>query len=134
VIGYELLPNDTNKILQIKKRTIEKLNTKNIELESKVKEGNTKIIELKNKNNYESHLSEIGSLKVKVQHIETENYVLWISNVLSCSTKIDLRKIYVGRKTHDKIRLEYIKPLPSLISKVTGSPKEKWELSKKLKK
>jgi hypothetical protein len=56
----------TNKILLIKERTLEKLNIKNIELESIIKEGEAKIMELKNKNNCESHLNEIDSLKLKV--------------------------------------------------------------------
>jgi hypothetical protein len=68
--------DDTNKILLIKERIIEELNIKIIEIESKVKEGEIKIMKLKSKNNCESHLYEIGSLKVKVQHIETEKWVL----------------------------------------------------------
>jgi hypothetical protein len=58
--------DDTNKILLIKERIIEELNTKNIELESKVKKGEMKIMKLKSKNNCKTHLSEICSLKVKV--------------------------------------------------------------------
>jgi hypothetical protein len=41
--------DDTNKILLIKERIIEKLNATIIELESKVKEGETKIMKLKSK-------------------------------------------------------------------------------------
>jgi hypothetical protein len=95
----------TNKILLIKERTLEELNIKNIELESIVKEGEAKIMELKNKNNYESHLNEIDSLKLKVQYIEIENRALRTSSDLSYSTKMDLEKINVSRKTHDKMRL-----------------------------
>jgi hypothetical protein len=95
----------TNKILLIKERTLEELNIKNIELESIVKEGEAKIMELKNKNNYESHLNEIDSLKLKVQYIEIENRALRTSNDLSYSTKMDLEKMNVSRKTHDKMRL-----------------------------
>jgi hypothetical protein len=42
---------DTNKILLIKERTIKELNAKNIEFESKDKEDETIIMELKSKNN-----------------------------------------------------------------------------------
>jgi hypothetical protein len=60
VISYKSCLIITNKILLIKKRTIEDLNAKNIKLETKIKEGETKIMEVKSKNNYESHLNEIG--------------------------------------------------------------------------
>jgi hypothetical protein len=90
-------------------------------------------MKLKSKNNCESLLSEIGSLKIKVQHIKTENQTLRTSSNLNCSTKMDLKKIYVGRKAHDKMRLRYIERLPSLVFKVIRSPKEKGEQSQKLK-
>jgi hypothetical protein len=70
-------------------------------------------------------------LKVKVQHIETEIRLLRISNDLSCSTKIDLKKIYVSQNTNDKTKLRYIELLFSLVFKVIGSPKEKEEHSQK---
>jgi hypothetical protein len=93
----QIMLDDTNKILLIKKRTIEDLNAKIIKLESKIKEGEIKIMEFKNKNNCESHLNEIGSLKVKVQHIKIKrNQNLRTSSNLSCSTKMNLKKIYVG--------------------------------------
>jgi hypothetical protein len=46
---------------------------------------------------------------------------------------MDLEKIYVGRKAHDKMRLGYIERLPSPVFKVIRSPKEKGEQSQKLK-
>jgi hypothetical protein len=59
--------NDTHRKLFIKKRTIVELNAKNIELESKVKEDDKTIIKkLKSINIYETYLSEIGMLKVKI--------------------------------------------------------------------
>jgi hypothetical protein len=66
-------------------------------------------------------------LKVKAQHIKIKNQDLRTSSDLSFSTKMDLEKIYVGRKTHDKTGLEYIEPVSSSIFKVTGSPKDKGE-------
>jgi hypothetical protein len=50
---------------------------------------------------------------------------------LRCSTKLDLEKIYVVQKVHDKTGLGYIESLPSSVSKDTGSPKENVEQSKK---
>jgi predicted nucleic acid-binding Zn-ribbon protein len=123
--------DDINKILPIKERTIEDLNVKIIKLESKIKEGEIKIIELKSKNNCETHLNEISSLKIKVQHIRTKSWALRTSSDLSCSTKTDLEKIYVGQKMHDKIKLEYIESLSLSIFKVIGSPKKKGEQSQK---
>jgi hypothetical protein len=46
---------------------------------------------------------------------------------------MDLKKIYIGQKTHDKMGLRYIEPLPSSVSKVTGSPKKMGAISKKIK-
>jgi hypothetical protein len=62
----DLLLDEKNKAILVKEKTIEDLNVKILELESKVKEGEMKINELKNKNHCESHLGEIGLLKVKV--------------------------------------------------------------------
>jgi hypothetical protein len=76
-------------------------------------------MEFKSKNNCESHVSEIDSLKVKVQHIKIENQVLRTSSDLNYSTKMNLKNIYVDRKAHDKMRLGYIEPIPSSVSKVT---------------
>jgi hypothetical protein len=58
--------DDTNKILLTKERIIEELNVKVIEFESKVKEDETTIKELKSRNIYDSHLSEMESLKIKM--------------------------------------------------------------------
>jgi hypothetical protein len=49
-----------------KKKNIEDLNAKIFELEPKVREGEITINELKSKIHYESQLSDIGLLKVKV--------------------------------------------------------------------
>jgi response regulator RpfG family c-di-GMP phosphodiesterase len=58
--------DDTNKILLTKERIIEELNVKVIEFESKVKEDEITIKELKSRNIYDSHLSEMESLKIKM--------------------------------------------------------------------
>jgi hypothetical protein len=79
-----------------------------------------------------SHLDEIRLLNVKVQSLETKYQALRTSNDLSSSAKMDLKKMYVDQKVYDKTGLGYINSLPSSISKVTGSPKEKIEQSKKL--
>jgi hypothetical protein len=55
-----------NKVILIKKKLIRNLNLQIIEFRSKIKESETQIGELKNKNYYESHLGEIGLLKVKL--------------------------------------------------------------------
>jgi hypothetical protein len=68
-----------------------------------------------------------------VQHIKTKSWALRTSSDLSCSTKMDLEKIYVGQKTHDKIKLEYIESLSSSIFKVIGSPKKERGAVSKIK-
>jgi hypothetical protein len=79
-----------------KEEIIEDLNAKILELDSKVMEDEITINELKSKNHCESHLGEIGLLKVKVQNLENENRILRTSSRLSCTTKMDLEKLYVG--------------------------------------
>jgi hypothetical protein len=66
MIDYNQMLDETNKIILINERLIKKLNAKIIKLESKIKESETLIKEIKNQNNYESHISEIGVLKAKI--------------------------------------------------------------------
>jgi hypothetical protein len=60
------LLDEKNNALLAKEKIIENLNAKIFELESKVKEGEMIINELKSKNHCESHIGEIKLLKVKV--------------------------------------------------------------------
>jgi hypothetical protein len=55
------------------------------------------------------------------------------SNDLRYSTKMNLKNVYAGQKTHNKMGLEYVEPLPLLVSKVTGAQK-RMESSLKIKK
>jgi hypothetical protein len=66
MIDYNQMLDETNKIILINERLIKKLNAKIIKLESKIKESETLIKEIKNQNNYESHISKIGVLKAKI--------------------------------------------------------------------
>jgi hypothetical protein len=59
-------------------------------------------MELKSKNNYELHLNEISSLKVKIQHIKTKNRVLKSTNILKNDIELDLSKLYVGQNLMKK--------------------------------
>jgi hypothetical protein len=46
-------------------------------------------------------------LKVKVQNLEIENQALRTSSNLRCDTKMNLDKIFMGQKAHDKMGLGY---------------------------
>jgi hypothetical protein len=67
------LLDEKNNSLLAKEKIIENLNVKILELESKVMEVEMIINELKSKNHCETHLGEIGLLKVKVQNLENKN-------------------------------------------------------------
>jgi hypothetical protein len=64
-------------------------------------------MELKNKNICESHLSEIDLLKSKVQNLKIKNQALKSTNILRYDNVLDLSKLYVGQKPHDKICLSF---------------------------
>jgi hypothetical protein len=116
--------NEPNKILLTKKRITDELNAKIIEFGSKVKEDDSVIKEPKSQINYEIHLDEMRLLNIKLQNLETKNQALRSTSGLRCSTMLDLEKIYIDQKVHDKMRLEYVESLPSTVSKDTESPKE----------
>jgi hypothetical protein len=54
------------------------------------------------------------------------------SNDLSCNTKMNLKKIYIGQKTYDKTELEYVEIKSLYVFKYTRSSKEKKEQSQEL--
>lgn len=74
-------------------------------------------------NECQTHLGEIGILKIKVQNLETENRTLGSICILRNGTRMDLDKMYIGRKLHDKRCLGYKKSLFSSKSKNPTSPK-----------
>jgi hypothetical protein len=123
--------DDTNKTLFINERTIKELNVKIIEFKSKVKEGEIIIKELKNKNICESYISEIDLLESKVQDLGIENQTLKSTSLLRHDTRLDLPKLYVGQKTHDKMSLGFKKFSSFLTFNDTRSPKEKGEQPQK---
>jgi hypothetical protein len=46
---------------------------------------------------------------------------------------MDLEKLYVSQKVHDKLRIRYVEANSPTLSKNIGSTKEKWSILKNLK-
>jgi hypothetical protein len=90
------------------------------------------INELKNRIYCEWQVSEIGLLKVKVQNLEIKNRVLRTFSDLRCDIKMDLNKMFVGKKVYDKTDLGYAEMSSSSAPKKTGSPKENGDNLKNL--
>jgi hypothetical protein len=99
------------------KEIIERLKKKILEFELKVQSYESKLQNLKK--NYQMHLGEVTTLKVKVQNLKTENRVLKSSCISTNITSMDLDKV-IGQSPNNKSGLGYKKS-----SKTSNCPKSK---------
>lgn len=126
-----ILLDESNKASLRKEVTNEDLKIKILELESKVKEYEIKIEvfeKLNLKNNCQTHLQEIEILKIKIQTLKTKTKILISTNVLRNDTTMNLDKMYMDQKSHDKLgtrRLRYEKSSSFSESKNPSNPKLK---------